>query len=68
MSVRHAFIDCHQNGIVIASYPIGIPITALPSAPLDMKKLEEEAKSQLTTDQIAFPPYEGITCQIRYAK
>lgn len=68
MSVRHVFIDCLKHGKVIASYPIGIPIALLPGAPPDTKKLEEEAKSQLTTDRIAFPPYEGITCQMRDAE
>lgn len=65
MSVRQKFIDCIREGKVIASYPVGIPIGLLPGAPVDMRALEDGAKTQLTNDGIAFPPWEGITFGLR---
>jgi hypothetical protein len=38
----------------------------VPGLPPERNKLIEEAKSNLTTERLAFPPYEGITFDVRY--
>jgi hypothetical protein len=64
--VTKIFVDCRRDGKLIASYEYGLPIGLLPGTPPDTRSLIEQSKSQLTTDRVAFPQYDGITFRVRY--
>jgi hypothetical protein len=58
-------VDCMRDGKVIASYPLSWARTRGPSPPPPRKKLIDEAKSNLSVERKAAPPFEGITFEIR---
>jgi hypothetical protein len=66
MPVKKIFVDCRRGGKLIASYEHGWPIAVLPVPAPDRKLLIDQAKSQLTTDRLASPPYDDITFEVRY--
>ena len=66
MPVKKIFVDCSRGGKIIASYEYGWPIGLLTSNLPDRQPLIDEAKTQLTTDRLAAPPYDGVTFSIRY--
>ena len=57
-------VDCVRDGEVIASYPFSWARTLGPSSP-PPKELIDEAKSNLSIERKAAPPFEGITFEIR---
>ncbi len=65
--MRRAFVDCWGGGKIIATYDFGLPQAILPGKSPDNAELIEEARSQLTNDRLAFPPYDGITFKVRYS-
>jgi len=64
--MKKIFVDCWRQGELIASYEYGLPEGRLPGAPPERQSLIDQAKSQLTTDRKASPPYQGITLDVRY--
>ncbi|HEY3638775.1 MAG TPA: hypothetical protein VGK90_11540 [Rhizomicrobium sp.] len=59
-------VDCSFTGRVIQSYEFGCPVPAdgLPAIP-NNADLIEQAKSNLTTERLAAPPYEGWSFAVR---
>ena len=53
----------------LRSYDFGVPETMNDSAVSQptRKDLEDQAKTNLTTERLAFPPYAGITFEIEYS-
>jgi hypothetical protein len=65
--VKRVDVDCVRDGQIIASYDFGYGETLGPSARPDHRSLIEEAKSNLTSEDIAFPPYAGIEFKVRWS-
>jgi hypothetical protein len=63
--VLQVLVDCIRDGKIIASYQLGIPGSLIFDPVIDRPKLEYEAKGNLSNDRLAFPPYAGITFNIR---
>jgi hypothetical protein len=63
---KQVFVDCVREGQVIASYDFGYGETIGPSARPDHPSLIAEAKSNLTSQRIAHPPYAGIEFKVRW--
>jgi hypothetical protein len=57
-------VNCRRDGKLIASYPMGYGETAGPSAPPSHESFINEAKTALTNDGLARPPYTGIQFEI----
>jgi hypothetical protein len=66
--IRKVWFHCVRDGKRFASYDFGIPIPLAVSkaAPPTNQKLEDEAKTNLTNQRLAFPPYTGVTFEIEY--
>jgi hypothetical protein len=58
-------VYCLRDGAVIASYPLSSARTVRPSSPPSGETLIKEAKTNLSTEGKASPPFEGITFEIR---
>jgi hypothetical protein len=65
-AIRYAYVDCVKDGLVIASYTFGIPCTLGPSLSPSGDTLILEAKTNLSNDMKAMPPYDGITFRVRW--
>lgn len=68
MSTRKVFVDCIQDGKQIATYEFGYSETLEmldKTSPPPSSGLIEESKNNLTLENKAFPPYEGIEFKIR---
>ena len=68
--MRKALIHCYRDGTLLRSYDFGIPETMNDAAVRQprSKELEDQAKTNLTTEKLAFPPYAGITFKIEYTR
>ena len=66
--MKKVWVHCYQGTTLLRSYDFGVPVPADPRAfRLPTKEhLEAEAKTNLTTERLAFPPYTGITFRIDY--
>jgi len=64
--VKKIWVHCKRDGQVIASYDFGLAESLGPSSPPERSALILEAKTNLTNQGIAFPPYDGITFDVRY--
>jgi hypothetical protein len=64
-SVKQVFVNCLRDGQVIASYQFAYGETQGPSQPPNHQRLIAEAKTNLTTQGIAFPPYAGVEFKVR---
>ncbi len=64
--IRRMVVECWRNGQLLASYPSSLTGTLAgpPPAP-DEEGLIDDAKTQLTNEGLAFPPYSGIEFRIR---
>jgi hypothetical protein len=64
--MKKALVDCRRNGQSIRTYDFGLPessgLTALPSK----QELIDVAKSNLTTERLAFPPWADIEFEVYY--
>lgn len=59
-------VDCRKDGTLVRTYTYTVPGTAVgPPAPPPDEVLEGQAKSDLATERLAFPPYEGFKFNIR---
>ena len=63
---KFVIVTCFRDGREIAEYQLGLPETIGLSAPPDRNELIAQAKSNLTTERKAGPPYEGIEFKVRY--
>jgi len=66
--IKKIWIHCYRDGAPLRSYDFGVPVPADPSAfqwP-SREPLEAAAKTQLTTERLAFPPYDGIRFEIEH--
>jgi hypothetical protein len=60
------YVDCFRDGKLITTYEFLCPGSlALPPQPPANEKLILEAKTNLTDERLAVPPYEGITFKVR---
>lgn len=60
------YVDCLRDGRLIRTYDFLCPASlAFPPLPPADEKLILEAKSNLTTERLATPPYAGIKFQVR---
>ena len=64
--VKKILVDCRRNGESIRVYDFGWPIGMVPGPPPDRNSLIDEAKSNLTTERLAFPPWEDIEFEVYY--
>ena len=64
------YVDClYDNGTVLRTIPYLLPATAAgPSAPQPNEKYILDAKNDLSTLGLAWPPYEGIKFQVRLSR
>jgi hypothetical protein len=62
--MRKVFVKCWRRRQLLATYEFRVP-ASISSPPLfDGAELISDAKSQLTTDRLAFPPYDDIRCEV----
>jgi hypothetical protein len=56
-------VHCHRNGVVLTSYTFQ---TTAPSTehPLNHRELVDQAKANLATDNLAFPPWPDIVFEV----
>jgi hypothetical protein len=66
--MKIVWVHCYREGSLLRSYDFGIPVPADPRALMlpSRDELEAQAKTHLTTERLAFPPYEGIRFEIEY--
>jgi isopropylmalate/homocitrate/citramalate synthase len=64
--MKKAFVDCRRNGQSIRVYDFGLPDTLGPTVPPERKELIDQAKTALTNERLAFPPYDDIEFDVRY--
>jgi hypothetical protein len=66
--IKTVWVHCYQGITLLKSYDFGVPVPAderafrLPTR----EHLEAEAKTNLTTEGLARPPYTGISFKIDY--
>jgi len=68
--VRKIWVHCYQRASLLRSYDFGIAET-LNDAALRLptrEDLETEAKTNLTNEGLAWPPYDGIKFKIDYPR
>ena len=65
--MRQVFVECWSGGKLIKTYDFGVPDAILPGKPPGPDALVGEAKTMLTNDRLAFPPYDGITFKVRWS-
>lgn len=68
--MRTIWVHCYRDGSLLRSYDFGVPETMNDAAVRQpsAKELEDQAKTNLTTEKLAFPPYTGITFEIEYPR
>lgn len=59
------YVNCLRDGKVIRTYDFLCPATLGPSAPQSDEQLILQAKTSLSTEGLAAPPFEGIKFQVR---
>jgi hypothetical protein len=66
MSIIPVFVDCFSVDTIIRTYEFGCPVNAagVASQPSN-EDLISEAKSNLTCEKLAKPPYDGIKFVVR---
>jgi hypothetical protein len=65
-SIRLVDVVCKHNGEVIATYEFGFSVSSEASSSFDFDReaLIREAKSNLSSEKLAEPPFDGITFEI----
>ncbi len=64
--MKTIYVDCRRDGKLIATYDFGWPITAVPGPLPERNTMTSQAKDALTSQRLAFPPYDGIEFVVRY--
>lgn len=67
--MRVIWVHCYKEGAILKSYDFGVPETMNDAAvgQPTRQDLESQAKDNLTSESLAFPPYAGITFRIEYS-
>jgi hypothetical protein len=65
VQMKTIFVDCLRDQKIIASYPLSWGITIGPSSPPSRNQLIDEAKTNLVSERLAKPPFDGIEFRIR---
>jgi hypothetical protein len=68
--MRTIWVHCYRDHTLLRSYDFGVPETLNDAAVRQPTsgELENQAKLNLTSEQLAFPPYAGITFEIEYPR
>jgi len=64
--MKNALVHCRRNGESIQTYEFGLPDTLGLRVPPSEKELIDQAKSNLTTERLAFPPWADIEFEVYY--
>ncbi len=64
--LKKIVVYCKLGGKLIAPLEYPLPEGMVPSPPPERQALIDMAKTGLTNLGLAFPPYDGITFEIRY--
>lgn len=67
MSIQPVFVSCYRGDELIARYEFGEPIGQLGPNPVPDEVHRDAAKTQLTNEQKAFPPYSDIRFRVERA-
>lgn len=64
------WVHCYKGDALLRSYDfgVGIPLDASALELPTREALETEAKTNLTNERLAYPPYEGIKFKIDYPR
>jgi hypothetical protein len=64
--MKKARVDCRRNGESIRTYDFGLPESLGLTVPPSRQSLIDQAKDNLTTERLAFPPWEDIEFEVYY--
>jgi len=64
--MKSAFVDCRRNGQSIRTYDFGLPESLGLTVPPSRQTVIDQAKSNLTTEGLAFPPWADIEFEVYY--
>lgn len=64
--VKQILVDCWHDDKLIRAYDFGATISVAGPVMPPYEKLIGDAKTNLTNEGLAFPPYDGITFRVRY--
>ena len=62
--VKQVIVECKRGQEIIARYEIGVPISIGPTVPPPDSEFVDHAKTNLTNQRLAFPPYTDITFNV----
>jgi hypothetical protein len=62
--MNKVFVKCWRRSQLLATYEFRVPASLAAPPLFDTVELISDAKSQLTTDRLAFPPYYDIRCEL----
>jgi hypothetical protein len=64
------WVHCHRDGVLLKSYDFGWPESQNPAADVrpSRQSFENGARSNLSMQRLAFPPYDGITFEVEYPR
>jgi len=68
--MRTIWVHCYKGGTLLRSYDFGVPET-LNDAAVRMptkESLEDQAKTNLTNERLAGPPYDEIRFEIEFPR
>lgn len=61
-------VECRQDGVLLRTYKLTVIQSRRPRPDLKSEEIEDECRSLLTRDRLAFPPFAGITFTQRSAE
>ncbi len=68
--MRTVRVHCYRGDHLLRSYDFGVPETLNDAAVQQPSRehFEGQAKTNLTSERLGFPPYAGISFKIEYAR
>jgi len=68
--MKKIFVDCRRGAEILATYEFAWqpPLDARAATALEQDELIKQAKTNLTDERRAFPPYDGIAFDVRYSQ
>jgi len=64
--MQNALVHCHRNGESIRIYEFGLPESCGLTVPPSEQTLIDQAKTNLTDERLAFPPWGDIEFTVYY--
>jgi hypothetical protein len=64
--MKKIVVDCRRNGGSIRVYDFGLPESLGLTTPPSKQELIDQAKSNLTIERLAFPPWADIEFEVYY--